>query len=341
MYARTLSDRLRTLAVRITLATTRIWPSWDHAKVRGLSVLPICGLAVALGLASSEALAQADTVPVGDFGWCGFTGFTVADGTAEAREATLPVAGPRVSPLPPSPDKFVRRMGGDLCYALSLNYNNGWKAPMQLYLAKGAKEYLAEIKRAADAWNRLLPVDMIVVNEDEISKEYEVAASLPGARSFYRDGTSVLYLTDRGYPGYAHAYQRYDPETKLNSIVEADVFIRKEPFVISAGSLQATIIHELGHALGLGHLSVSGSIMSYAKDEDLEDVYEPFLKLGLLPPEYGTELHGSNWGYFYMYYSQPGSANSPVRILGPTEIDKLILSCLYDQFKPQAPADTE
>lgn len=292
-------------------------------------------LASVLGMAPRESHAQADAVASGALAPCGFTIVYDTDGSGNA---AAPPTRPGGASLPPS-RAAVEETDHDLCYALTLG-TRGWLEPMQLHLNEGAREFLPFIKLAADSWNRILPADIIVVREEEVAHaEYGPSPASRAASGYYRDLVSTVYFTEVAL-GHARIYPYWDSELSANVIAEADVFVTKPSYIITGIGTVSTLIHELGHALGLGHLSISDSMMSYDRGLGLRERFEPLLKLGLFPPEYGVELRGdADWAYFYR--DERFAAGIMDRMFGPSDIDKLMLSCMYGPSWPGVPGGSE
>ena len=113
-----------------------------------------------------------------------------------------------------------------------------------------------------------------------------------------RDGQLVIYFkggeTD-GRSGYAHT------RWIGGSMVESDIYINttheekygrnlaRTEVILSLGgsfgvyglvnSTYLTIVHEVGHALGLKHVPVSGNIMSYQYMPGVVDAWKPTMSL--------------------------------------------------------------
>ena len=191
-------------------------------------------------------------------------------------------------PLPLEPRNFAVGVRG-LCseYATS-----GWEATMHLHLGEGASDFLPQIEMAVDLWNTALegftqrPVINIIQNVRP--KTYRLSSNFWRNRNtqserLVDDGQSVIYFKadeNAGTSGFAR--WRWDYSDRLR---EADVYINTA-HVVEYGphlfdthevlryndtqsvyawvdSIYLTVLHELGHLLGIGHIPVSGNIMSY------------------------------------------------------------------------------
>ena len=214
---------------------------------------------------------------------------------------------------------------------------------MQLHLSRRAREILPLIRRAAEVWNRVLPADIIEVSEAEVSKEVGPTPTSDSGIAFYRDGVSVVYIP-QGFYGLAVNHNAWDAQTGTYVIDEADVFVG-----LSRGDFgyttYETLLHELGHALGLAHISVSGSIMSYDSGPQLPQRLGPFGAVGQFPydpNEFTFELDQGDFDrYFVWRYLLVGHPSLLFGHLRPSAQDKLVLSCLYGPSRPQASTDPE
>ena len=120
---------------------------------------------------------------------------------------------------------------------------------------------------------------MIEVKEDEVDYAYGPSPASRGARGFYQDNISVIYFPESGYRGYALGYTSWNAEKGRNEMIEADIFIKKPSFIITGISVYSIILHEMGHALGLGHIGISGNMMSYNGFVSLRQILDPFFGL--------------------------------------------------------------
>lgn len=156
-----------------------------------------------------------------------------------------------------------------------------------------------------------------------------------------------------------------------NRIVEADVFINtqfeeEEGYPVAEigklsgydgpygvwlyyNSAYITILHELGHALGLGHIPVSGNIMSYSRWENFRGQWEApmALYINMLHERFGKEATVNDFFVDHEEFNRIGSVqytrwmpitNARARILTNFytsklrlgELEKMLLACSYE-----------
>lgn len=186
----------------------------------------------------------------------------------------------------------------------------GWEKPMNLHLGEGASEHLPMIRRAVDLWNRALMGfnrdSVIRIETNERPENYTLDNGFwengPSSvsRELVDDGQSVIYFKASGpgsrSAGYAH--RRWNPSAR--TMVEADAYINTywaeeygvtyytqevyrmdEDMAVFArvDDLFLTILHEIGHMLGLAHVPVSGNIMSYNYMPRMIEIWAPVIAL--------------------------------------------------------------
>ena len=252
-------------------------------------------------LALAAALAATAQTPASrQPSWCGF----------KAPDRPLPKAGVL------EPDQFAIPRG-DLCEHYT--YGAGWDEQMVLQLGEGAEEYREWIEMAVDVWNDALWGRESSVHPIRISNERPTNYRIPPSfwedyeaddkvTLDQEDDENVIYFTPSAdyarLAGLATVWTTSSFFGKSGgNIVEADVYINTEldegygahaalivPLLryshdndhgvyIYVHDAFLTILHEIGHALGLSHIPIAGNIMSYSRWEGLIDQWEDSMAL--------------------------------------------------------------
>ena len=130
---------------------------------------------------------------------------------------------------------------------------------MKLHMSQGDSEYSLVLEAAVKAWNDVLGRDVIELSKDTVDYPYSIALGLPGDREFYNDGTSVIYFVNRSNStgGYVLTWHNAGLDGKIFSVAESDVFIWTRDGLTEGLGFNGTVMHELGHALGLAHIPIS------------------------------------------------------------------------------------
>ena len=180
---------------------------------------------------------------------------------------------------------------GSFCSAYT--YGGGWDETMQLHLGEGAEEYRKLIEQAVAVWNEAIkrkdgkPAIEIV---EARPVRFSVPAASPGdfpnpeLEDYRNDGENVIYFLPYGYEGENPSGGLAWYRKNHREMLEADLFVNttheerwpEDTLVLTnklihldesygAYSLHSrtfnVILHELGHAMGLNHIPVSGNIM--------------------------------------------------------------------------------
>jgi len=250
---------------------------------------------------------------------------------------------------------------------------SGWEGSLDLYLGEGADDYLALILQAVTTWNQAL----VGFNQKEVirvsyrrPKTYRLSqnfwqSSRSESNSNLGDGQSVIYFKSSGNTNNANSYAHYQWNDYSKRMVEVDIYINTTHEEIYgrnlakavqmdrfdenhgvwafANSTYLTILHELGHALGLKHVPVSGNIMSYNYMPRLADIWRVPLSLFYLqmyiladvdpPAELFPYVARDGEMHPYMVVSDPDMLDfMPIftESVALGEQDKMGLMCVYD-----------
>lgn len=257
---------------------------------------------------------------------------------------------------------------------------HGWEATMHLHLGEGASDFLPQIEMAVDLWNTALegfarrPVINIIRNVRPKTFRLESGFWRNGGSQSSRlvdDGQSVIYFkaseNPRSSAGFAH--WRWDRSDRLR---EADVYINTAdvvkygPHLIHAHEVfryddtrgaftwvdqtYLVILHEIGHALGLEHVPISGNIMSYNYMPRMVDVWNAPLAMLNLSLKSLNRSVSNDLGRGIEWFLEDRDSKSPNMYTRPEhmtsrrhaltemytksvvlgEQDRMALMCIYD-----------
>ena len=192
-------------------------------------------------------------------------------------------------------DIGITLIPGNLCSAYAIA---GWEETMQLHLGEGADEYRDLIDRAVEVWNEAVtprsgePLIEIVEYQPEnylLSESFWADTDTEGRDNLF-DGENVIYFKpdtedESGLWGLAWYGSRYSWSSGSSKMAAADIYINtadEEEFAPDTPTLTkllvnvddsygayalynktySVILHEIGHAVGLSHIPVSGNVMS-------------------------------------------------------------------------------
>lgn len=138
-----------------------------------------------------------------------------------------------------------------------------WKSdvPVTMRIHESVPDsYISAIVAAADSWNRTAGKTILKINTTKVS----------GALEPRKDGENIIYVLNTWEANKASEQARTSVYWVGDVIQEADIRINVKNFTYytsdstshSGVSLEALVLHELGHVLGLKHKDTSGSVMA-------------------------------------------------------------------------------
>ena len=166
----------------------------------------------------------------------------------------------------------------------------GWEETMKLRLGEGAREYRDLIEHAVEVWNEAVnlpsgePLIEIVATRPTNPRLPELFDSEPDtvARENLDDDENVIYFRPFGESGaltwgttwYQSTYKMHEADIYINTKHEEEaapdaLILTKKVVDVDAShgayvvydKTYSVILHELGHAIGLGHIPVNGNVM--------------------------------------------------------------------------------
>ena len=218
----------------------------------------------------------------------------VALALASATEGQVPLTpmqcgGVRVMterPIPLQPREFGIEDRG---FCSEYTHSAGWENALFLWPGEGADQFLDVIKKAASVWNDAFRYKAIFVMDVPASVNFSVSSAIWNrsetiSTRLGRDGRSTIYFVPADSEGVSLGFTNV--RMVGNEIEEADIYINsrdvskhghnlaKTEQVLEVDDGHAiyafvdstfeTVLHELGHALGLKHIPIEGNVMSYA-----------------------------------------------------------------------------
>ena len=145
----------------------------------------------------------------------------------------------------------------------------GDQVPVKLNIHQSVSSYYySAIYEAAEQWNKLMGKQLIEVNLTGVGGDIPTG----------RDGHNTIYMLNDWDKDKPSEQARTSVYWKGNQIIEADIRINAKNFSYSNESqaelgkvdMMSLILHEMGHVLGLAHLSEEESVMltQLAKGEE-------------------------------------------------------------------------
>ena len=290
-------------------------------------LLPLFALAAILPLQAAPASAQDPTAPTR----AGIDYRVIVEDSNPAirspsgQDRPLPSQRQTVEPEP-TDDSTLPVTDDWIC--ATYTFRVGWRNTMDLYLGQGSETYLSLVKEAVAGWNKLF--GRTLINLDETPTAYALHASHPNeevAGDYYNDGRSVIYFSAPGPVGqFGYALSRHSIQgEKLYEITESDIFIWVPEDGMSDTDLLIAIQHEIGHAIGLDHIPISGNIMSYDYRPAIEHALLPFVYLDLVPDYDDDRLDTDEVNIF----EDPEYSDFIRVFVRPRSQDKTAAMCLY------------
>lgn len=121
-------------------------------------------------------------------------------------------------------------------------------------------EYLGAIQSAADTWEKSAGRKLFNI----------VTTKVTGPLAPHKDGSNIIYFMDTWEENRATEQARTSIYWNGDQISEADIRVNAKDFKFywnsnkstSRVSIEALILHEMGHVLGLKHKDSGGSVMA-------------------------------------------------------------------------------
>lgn len=259
-------------------------------------------------------------------------------------------------------------------------YDAGWDKTMVLQLGEGAEEYREWIEMAVDVWNdaiREQSFGPLLRISHKRPRNYRLSSSFweddeagDDVTLEQEDDENVIYFKPAAEGRSTLGLAQVWTYSSSNRMAEADIYINTYLEEYRGGQVAETvrlfgyshdsdysvylyyhnayltILHELGHALGLGHIPIAGNIMSYRPlDGFIEQWEDPMsLYVHILHARFGKDAIANDffidreedhWGGYNLYAPLSDARyriltnfyTSKVRL---GEMEKMMLTCSYD-----------
>ena len=259
---------------------------------------------------------------------------------------------------------------GTLCDAYAYA---GWEEPMRLYLGEGSSEYLELIERAVEVWNEAVTPrsgGLLIEIVEDPPDNFRLPSFFwrdweDNGYANLEDNESVIYFNpspheDTGW-GLTFYESEYSPDSRSPKMAEADIYINTaDEEEVRPDSLMLTkllfnvdnnygayalsnktyevILHELGHAVGVRHLPVSGNVMSKDFGAGGLDQWSAPIALDVFkssPKRNNKFVDGHNQVFPYMrikirhtdLMERMGFFTENTKL---GELEKMVLACIYE-----------
>ena len=229
----------------------------------------------------------------------------------------------------PSAQATIRQGGHDtFCEAYTMGV--AWQRPVQLHVAHNTLSWQYELlKKATKLWNDLFHTHPIVL-AGVVDAEPPTADSIKQGET-YDDNQSVVYFLP---PHESYKAFEWGGLTRTlsvgHSIIQVDIFIRNEVASQPRAMQLLLLLHELGHALGLEHVAIAGSVMSYNDIQNIKQIIRPVYAVLRLTDSRWPAFNSVTDAQWLEFLWDTSVQDLWLDLIAPQAQDKILLMCLYD-----------